>query len=204
MFILLSAAILRLKKKHKPKRSTQYSASYSQRIPKLVWQLFRHGLSTRTWIARWRNSTFITVFNHESGCSRFVCWLMELLYSGCWSFTTSETSQAAPLSYSGFLRYWEKDAPTLRITKSGSDFCDFCTTIKSSVACLQGGEEHLNTLRDVLEQHRKEAKEEFLFYKHCQHQAHVNPNGRMQHFVFDFAEKVLLPKLLSNQASSTS
>ncbi|PXF42478.1 hypothetical protein BWQ96_07787 [Gracilariopsis chorda] len=68
--------------------------------------------------------------------------------------------------------------------------------MKGNIAYLEGGKEQLQILRDVLEQHRKEAKEEFLFYKECQRQTHEDPNGGTQHFVFDFAEKVLLPKLL--------
>eukprot|EP00171_Calliarthron_tuberculosum_P004043 IDg4043t1 len=46
--------------------------------------------------------------------------------------TSFATPPAASLSYSLFLRYWEKDAPTFRITKIGSDFCDFCTKMKGA------------------------------------------------------------------------
>ena len=49
----------------------------------------------------------------------------------------------------------------------------------------------------MLEQKRKEVRNEFLFYKDSQRQAHEEPNGEMQNFLFDFAEKVLSPKLLN-------
>lgn len=68
--------------------------------------------------------------------------------------------------------------------------------MKGGIAILGGGDKQLRTLRDVLEQHINEAIEEFLFYKKCQRQSRKDPNGRRQHFVFDFAEKFLLPMLL--------
>lgn len=103
---------------------------------------------------------------------------------------------AAPLSYSLFIRHWAADFPTLRIAKSVSDFCDYCTSTKSHLKILDRTDAIYDTLAGLLVEHRNAAHIEYLHYKKCQAEAQQQPMGSTRHLVFDFAEKVLLPKLL--------
>lgn len=100
-----------------------------------------------------------------------------------------------PISYNLFVRYWKEDYSTLRIAVSGSDFCDLCTSLKDDLAHLDSTSDRYTATTQLLQDHRLHAKEAFLFYKMCQTSGQVEPNGVTRHLVFDFAEKVLLPKV---------
>lgn len=101
----------------------------------------------------------------------------------------------SPISFNLFRRYWRSDSGTLRIAKQGSDYCDLCTALKDDIKNLPIlDERHLKAQID-LENHRAVAQQEFNVYRQCQKDSANNPNGNVRHLVFDFAEKVLLPRL---------
>lgn len=100
-----------------------------------------------------------------------------------------------PLMKNSFVKVWRAHAPTLRILRKGSDFCDTCTQLSGLVsdATEFSIRESLSQVRD---KHRKEAAEEFAFYKSLHNHTHLFPNEGTVHLTFDFAEKILLPHLL--------
>jgi len=113
-----------------------------------------------------------------------------LLTPGSQSLATS-----GPVSYNLFTRYWKEVMPTLRIAACGSDFCDTCTTLKNTMAAVDATDPRYDSSKQYIEKHRREAKTEFQFYKNCQKTAALPGNTSNIHLVFDFAEKVLLPRL---------
>lgn len=100
-----------------------------------------------------------------------------------------------PLSYNLFRRYWRADFPTLRITREGSDFCDLCTALKDDLKRISILDERHLGVQSELNNHRQEAQQEFEFYRQSQSSSAENPDGNVRHLVFDFAEKILLPRL---------
>ena len=92
-------------------------------------------------------------------------------------------------------RYWADDFPTLRIETSGSDFCDLCTSLKSDIGSISKFDDRYDLFIQLLKEHRAEAKKEFLNYKLLQQKCQEDTNGKMRHYDFDFAEKVLLSRL---------
>ncbi|PXF45203.1 hypothetical protein BWQ96_05033 [Gracilariopsis chorda] len=101
----------------------------------------------------------------------------------------------APLSKSGFLKVWGSYYPTLRILKSGSDFCDQCTTFSNSARTTTNMDLR-ETLLAARRQHRVEALAQFTVYRTIQTTAENAPATNPIHLIFDFAEKILLPHLL--------
>jgi len=100
-----------------------------------------------------------------------------------------------PLTQNGFVKVWRAQAPTLRILKSGSDFCDTCTQL-SGLVLGAIDDDFRESLSQVRLKHREEARQEFQFYKSLQQHTHLYPNEGTLHLTFDFAEKILLPHLL--------
>lgn len=101
-----------------------------------------------------------------------------------------------PLTFSAFTRYWDRGHPRLRVAKTGSDFCDLCTTLKNDISELHHSDERYACLKDLLSRHKDAARREHLKYKEDMAFVSGNRDGEFQHIVFDFAEKVLLPQLL--------
>lgn len=57
-------------------------------------------------------------------------------------------------SYNLFPSYWDSDIPTLRIAKSGSEFCDFCTALKDEFRNLSSADVRYNVMKKVHKNHR--------------------------------------------------
>ena len=83
----------------------------------------------------------------------------------------------------------------MRISSSGSDFCDFCTKLKDDLKSLSSSDFRYKLACEGLLEHRKNAENEFKYYKDVQTQCYVDNTNEKRHYVFDFAEKVLLPRL---------
>lgn len=86
--------------------------------------------------------------------------------------------------------------PLLIISRTGSYFCDTCTTLKDSIWSLP--DSHVNRLAEKadIDEHLTETRLEFKDYKQLQEDGMKSSKYVMRHFVFDFVEKVLLPRLL--------
>lgn len=85
--------------------------------------------------------------------------------------------------------------PTLRIPSSGSDFCDTCTTLKNTMASIPQTDPQYISSKQFRDVHRAHARDEFQHYKQYQRQASEEHGTCTLHLLFDFVEKVLLPKL---------
>ncbi|EDQ85346.1 uncharacterized protein MONBRDRAFT_11901 [Monosiga brevicollis MX1] len=94
----------------------------------------------------------------------------------------------APLSRAAFLRVWQAHLPTLRIRKSGSDFCDECGRLKALLS-------QSPSIAETLAAHRARALVERTIYQQTRRQAEAS-GAPILHLTFDFAEKVLLPRVL--------
>lgn len=103
----------------------------------------------------------------------------------------------SPISYNLFIRYWDEDFSLLRIGKSGSDFCDQCTLLKNELKKYSLTDIRRNALKEKYDRHINEAQKEFLNYKSVMEEAKKSDHTILRHFVFDFTEKVLLPKILN-------
>ena len=117
------------------------------------------------------------------------------LFQAFLEFRADKVRPVAPVHFNLFIRYWAVDMPTLHIASLGSDFCDTCTTLKNSLESLEESDIRYDTTREVLQRHLHDSKSEFHTYKACQNECNSARSGNVNHFVFDFAEKVLLPKL---------
>lgn len=102
----------------------------------------------------------------------------------------------SPLTFSTFLRYWDRGHSTLRLAKKGSEFCDFCTSTRNDIANIHLSDARHACLSDLLERHRDQARSEHENYKSFLTESYGKHNGACQHIVFDFAEKVLLLQLM--------
>lgn len=111
------------------------------------------------------------------------------------SFITSSPPDT-PLTLSAFTRYWEKGHHMLKVAKTGSDFCDYCTTLRNNLQNLDKDDDRYDVLSILLNKHRDNATKEHQFYRECLLSTQDVLDGSQQHLVFDFAEKVLLPRLL--------
>lgn len=101
---------------------------------------------------------------------------------------------ANPIVYDAFVKIWRQHCNFIRILNKGSDFCDVCTNYKNSIGNASG-----EVKRELLErytQHRHEAAIEYKNYKRLMEECSENPEGETVHLLFDFAEKVLLPRLI--------
>jgi hypothetical protein len=87
-----------------------------------------------------------------------------------------DIGQGNPLSWKAFLSVWKKHASHIKLATSGSDYCDTCTTLQNPV------------YSGLLQYHKAEASLEREAYNE-------RMSGTRAHFVFDFAEKILLPHL---------
>ena len=98
-----------------------------------------------------------------------------------------------PLSKDSFSKVWSAQYLTLRILKSGSDFCDTSTQLKNMADTITDVGSK-TALFNASSKHRQEAFNEFKYYRDMQYSAKTDQS--CIHLVFDFAEKVLLPSML--------
>lgn len=83
----------------------------------------------------------------------------------------------------------------VRIAHSGSDYYDTCVTLRNVLRRTGDTSSEIHKVTtEALQRHVSEAKTEFLLYREFQNRGRGSTTHR--HFVFDFAEKVLLPRLL--------
>lgn len=101
-----------------------------------------------------------------------------------------------PLTFSAFSRYWDRGHANLKVSRKGSDFCDLCTSLRSDIDALHESDERHSCLSNLLRDHVSAARREHENYRTVQGYAATKMDGSMQHVVFDYAEKVLLPQLL--------
>lgn len=98
-----------------------------------------------------------------------------------------------PITLDAFLKTWRTSVKWIKILKSGSDFCDTCTFYKNSFAHVDDVTKQ--ELKKRYLAHRNEAAGEFKFYKSIMECSEKEPEGEAVHLIFDFAEKVLIPRL---------
>lgn len=85
--------------------------------------------------------------------------------------------------------------PHLRIAKSGSDYCETCMIMKKTMAKIRDKRSFLmQHERKSFEEHCAITHKDFLLYKEPQTVA--EESNTVRHYVFNFAEKSLLPRLL--------
>lgn len=101
-----------------------------------------------------------------------------------------------PLSFSAFLEFWDKDHPSLRVSKPRSYFCDFCTSVRNNLHNLPTSDPRHSFLSQLLEIHREAERREQGYYREGITSSHGIRDGTLLHIVFDFSEKVLLPRLV--------
>ena len=83
----------------------------------------------------------------------------------------------------------------IRIFKKESDFCDTCTEFNNLLETFDN-EEMITCIQTARNIHREIAKIEFKRYQDILQEASSGNSISYVHFVFDFAEKVLLPYLI--------
>jgi len=87
-----------------------------------------------------------------------------------------------------FYRVWDEKCKNIKIMKTGSDFCDFCTKYTPLAKTDASARQKLN-------EHKSKAKVEREFYvKQCR-------NPFMRHCTFDFAQSVHLPYFVMQPGS---
>lgn len=101
----------------------------------------------------------------------------------------------SPLLYSLFTRHWNEDMPYLRIASSGSEFCNSCKTLQVTMKSLPRTDVRVIAARDFLSRLLGEARMEFRVYKETMSKEAEENINVFCHFVCDFSEKVLLPKI---------
>lgn len=101
-----------------------------------------------------------------------------------------------PLTFSAFCRYWDRGHPTLKVARRGSDFCDLCTSLRNDIEALDESDARYECLSTLLENHKNAARREHNYYRTLMTSVLKKHDGVLQHLVFDFAEKVLLPQLV--------
>lgn len=117
------------------------------------------------------------------------------LADGLSSVLMSGTKPTKPVSYSLFVRYWFQDMKYLRIASTGSDFCDTCISLRDTISSLGIDNPVADAASLALSKHLNEARGEFQCYKALFSSARDGRKSPFMHFVFDYAEKVLLPRL---------
>lgn len=108
---------------------------------------------------------------------------------------THATIPATPLKKGCSFNVWNQNKPTLRIINPGSNFCDPCSTLKS-IAEIDKNTKNKATMIAAREKNRKTDTEGFSHYTNLQNSARLHPHFSVLHFLFHFAEKLLLPVLL--------
>lgn len=98
------------------------------------------------------------------------------------------------LSKAALLRVWARYCPTVSILKSGSDFCDQCTTLLDSASITTNADLE-KTLLAARRRHLMHAFNVFELYRAIVSAPQSAPSASPIHLVFDFAEKELLPHL---------
>lgn len=138
---------------------------------------------------------------HSSFTRRKVCEQYKIKWSSLnnavLEISNRSDDTVEPLSYNLFIRYWNSDFSLLRIAKSGSDFCVLCTVLKFQLAQYSTTDIRRQALKEKMDNHLKDAESEFRNYKTIMKDCSVEHQSVKRHFVFDFAEKILLPKLLN-------
>lgn len=134
------------------------------------------------------STTRTTVYGSYKQC------LSDLLHSAMERAVTDVIRPFNPLTTRALYKVWNQYAPTLRIMKTGRDFCDTCTSLGNFIPTARDSTTQ-HCLRDVRLKQREEAFTEFKNYCALPCEAKDNPSGAI-HLVFDFAGKVLLFHLL--------
>lgn len=100
-----------------------------------------------------------------------------------------------PLTFSWFTKYWNMDRAHLRVAKPESEFYYFCSSLKYDLYCIDKNDAKYEVLNNILDAHHKNAGLEHDYYrKYLEYGA--KDERAPQHFVFDFAGNVLLPRLI--------
>lgn len=100
-------------------------------------------------------------------------------------------------SFSAFILYWDISHSTLRISKPGTDFIDFCTFVQGDFLRLHSLYEWHACLQKFLHFHRDAARRDHSFYSWFLTSSTKTEDGSSQHLVFDVAEKVIFPCLIN-------
>lgn len=74
---------------------------------------------------------------------------------------------------------------------------DQCTLLKNELKKYSLTDIRRKALKEKYDKHVKEAQSEFSNYKKIMEEAKKSNCNEIAHFIFDFAEKVLLPKILN-------
>lgn len=129
------------------------------------------------------------------------------VYGGLLAMAPTLTPSTTPVSYSLLTRKHTQDMPSLRIAATSSDFCDTCITPRDIVSWLGNGNKPAKVASKSFTAHMDDAREEFIIYKSVSAAAFGTRLCSFWPFVFNFAEKVLLPlsqKLWNNSRCCSS
>ncbi|MEM9400723.1 MAG: hypothetical protein AAF984_10995 [Verrucomicrobiota bacterium] len=145
----------------------------------------------RTWLPM--NSTRYSI--HEEYTKRHGDLMNHLLASEQNAVQSTDVRGIAPLTKDSFCRVWKQKLSHINIMKSGSDFCDTCANLRHHISVCSDTVLSAKLIRE-LEDHRRDARSEFKNYKAMMQQANEGCFDGSLHFIFDFAEKVMLPRPL--------
>lgn len=97
-----------------------------------------------------------------------------------------------------FIRYQSSDFGLLGIETLGLDFCDTWIIVNDTIKCLNYEDVRVQVADSALKNHVLSARKEFKLYKDIIVKDNEISSSELHHLIFDFAEKVLLPKLQKN------
>lgn len=107
----------------------------------------------------------------------------------------SYTSADEPLSLIAFSKLWYDKRNYMKIMKAGTDYCDTCVELTNLIRTIQDDQTKSDTKLSLLK-HKDAAQYEFNYYVNLKKEAECNSNSdKSLHLIFDYAEKVLLPRL---------
>lgn len=130
-------------------------------------------------------------FLHDTYCDSWTQIIDELRKA---ERMESVKMQHEPVLFRSFTKVWYELVPPLRVAKSGKAFWNTCTKLRGLNAAIQSGSQR-EFIVDALKLHRGSAHFEYKKYRRFEEIQCRTENHASKHFVFDFAENVLLPNL---------
>lgn len=101
-----------------------------------------------------------------------------------------------PIPFSSFTRSRKKGRRMLKVIKGCSELFDLCKKLKHNIYLLNESNGRHRFLLDLLSKHREDGKKEHAHYKNFLEHFKVKHIGGVQHVIFEFAEIILLPRLV--------
>lgn len=102
----------------------------------------------------------------------------------------------APLTVSEFNKYCNKKQILLKASRTRSDFCDYCAKTRNDLHNLPRNDDRYGALSKLLSKHCHNDTKEHQYYCNFIYSTEKVLDGLHQYVMFDYAEKVLLPRLV--------